>query len=202
MALASRHFTLVRKMFSTSYNLKKRNEFLNKFVDHKLYGLSPKKPGEQHPTVNDELPNRIATGTVIIKPNIAEFTPTSVRFEDGSMEDVDSVILATGYKFGFPFLEKSVIDVVENRVRLYKFMFPPTLERNTLAIIGCFQPLGAIMPICEQQCRLATRVFKVTVRGLMHFGKLREKSAKTVKPRMHSGNDLMHSVSNRHHDDR
>lgn len=39
-------------------------------------------------------------------------------------------------------------------------MFPPELERPTLAVIGLVQPLGAIMPISEMQARWATRVFK------------------------------------------
>ena len=71
--------------------------------------------------------------------------------------------LATGYRFGFPFIDKSVVDVKENRLPFYKYMFPPDLQHPTLAIIGCIQPLGAVMPISELQCRLATRVFKVRV---------------------------------------
>ena len=73
------------------------------------------------------------------------------------------VVLATGYIFGFPFLDKRVVDVKENRLPFYKYMFPPDLKHNTLAVIGCIQPLGAIMPISELQCRLATRVFKVGI---------------------------------------
>ena len=47
-----------------------------------------------------------------------------------------------------------------NKATLYKYMFPPGLERPTLAVIGLVQPLGAIMPISEMQARWATRVFK------------------------------------------
>lgn len=90
-----------------------------------------------------------------------EIYQTGVEFEDGTFEDdIDAVILATGYRFGFPFLDKSVIDVVNNKVELYKLMFPSDLEKKTLACIGFIQPLGAIMPISEQQCRLFTRVVK------------------------------------------
>lgn len=47
----------------------------------------------QHPTVNDELPNRILSGTVQVKPNIRRFHETSVEFDDGSIvEDVDLVV--------------------------------------------------------------------------------------------------------------
>ena len=75
--------------------------------------------------------------------------------------DIDAVIFATGYSFAFPFLEDSV-QVVKNKVSLYKKVFPPNLEKPTLAIIGLIQPLGAIMPISELQGRWATQVFKVS----------------------------------------
>uniref|UniRef100_UPI000B4DAFE4 dimethylaniline monooxygenase [N-oxide-forming] 5-like n=1 Tax=Lonchura striata TaxID=40157 RepID=UPI000B4DAFE4 len=48
---------------------------LNARFDHTLYGLKPKhRIFHQHPTVNDDLPNRIISGRVQVKPNIQEFT--------------------------------------------------------------------------------------------------------------------------------
>ncbi|XP_039555140.1 flavin-containing monooxygenase 5-like isoform X1 [Passer montanus] len=133
---------------------------LNSRFDHTLYGLKPKHGIlDQHPTVNDDLPNRIISGRVRVKPNVREFTETSAIFEDGTREDVDAVVFATGYSFSFPFLE-SCVKVVENQIPLYKFMFPPELEKPTLAFIGLIQPWGAIMPISELQSRWAAYVFK------------------------------------------
>ncbi|XP_054240605.1 flavin-containing monooxygenase 5-like [Indicator indicator] len=133
---------------------------LNARFDHSHYGLKPKhRVFDQHPTVNDDLPNRILSGRVQVKPNIKEFTETSAIFEDGTREEIDAVVFATGYSFSFPFLE-SCVKVVENQISLYKFVFPPDLEKPTLAFIGLIQPLGAIMPISELQSRWATRVFK------------------------------------------
>ncbi|XP_075944653.1 flavin-containing monooxygenase 5-like [Anarhichas minor] len=135
---------------------------LNRRFDHALYNLKPKhRLFSQHPTVNDELPNRILSGTVQVKPNIRRFQGSSVEFDDGSVvEDVDLVVFATGYRFSFPFLASQVVSVSENKASLYKYVFPPELDRPTLAIIGLVQPLGAIMPISEMQARWATRVFK------------------------------------------
>ncbi len=115
--------------------------------------------------VNDDLPNRILSGTVSVKPNVQEFRGSSVVFEDGTVEDdIDLVVFATGYTFSFPFLSSHVIPVSKNKVSLYKYIYPPGLERPTLAVIGLIQPLGAIMPISEMQARWATRVFK----GIKH----------------------------------
>uniref|UniRef100_A0A8C2Z814 Flavin-containing monooxygenase n=1 Tax=Cyclopterus lumpus TaxID=8103 RepID=A0A8C2Z814_CYCLU len=129
--------------------------------DHSLYNLKPAhRMFSQHPTVNDELPNRILSGTVQVKPNIRRFQGSSVEFDDGSVvEDVDLVVFATGYRFSFPFLASHVVSVSENKASLYKYVFPPELDRPTLAIIGLVQPLGAIMPISEMQARWATREF-------------------------------------------
>lgn len=47
----------------------------------------------QHPTVNEELPNRIISGTLQVKPNISRFDGSSVHFDDGSIvEDLDLVV--------------------------------------------------------------------------------------------------------------
>ncbi|XP_068808054.1 flavin-containing monooxygenase 5 isoform X2 [Struthio camelus] len=134
---------------------------INARFDHALYGLQPQhRILHQHPTINDDLPNRIISGRVKVKPNVREFTATAAIFEDGTKEDdIDAVVFATGYSFSFPFLEDCVT-VVENQISLYKFMFPIDLQKPTLAFIGLIQPLGAIMPISELQCRWATRVFK------------------------------------------
>ncbi|KAM7410297.1 hypothetical protein PAMA_001642 [Pampus argenteus] len=139
---------------------------LNQQFDHSLYNLKPKhRLFSQHPTLNDELPNRILSGTIQVKPNICRFQGSSVEFGDGSVaEDVDLVVFATGYRFSFPFLASHVVSVSENKTSLYKYVFPPELDRPTLAIIGLVQPLGAIMPISEMQARWATRVFKGCVK--------------------------------------
>ncbi|XP_071421437.1 flavin-containing monooxygenase 5-like isoform X1 [Pithys albifrons albifrons] len=150
---------------------------LNARFDHTLYNLKPQhRVFDQHPTVNDDLPNRIISGRVRVKPNIQEFRETSVTFEDGTREDIDAVVFATGYSFSFPFLE-SCVKVVENQIPLYKFMFPPDLEKPTLAFIGLIQPLGAIMPISELQCRWATHVFK----GLRHLPPLADMQAEITQ---------------------
>jgi len=38
-------------------------------------------------------------------------------------------------------------------------VFPPSLEKPTLAVFGCIHPRGAIFPLSELQARWATQVF-------------------------------------------
>ncbi|NXV63380.1 FMO5 monooxygenase, partial [Molothrus ater] len=160
VSYASRFLHLIQNLVPKSILNSLMEWKLNARFDHTLYGLKPKHGVlDTHPTVNDDLPNRIISGRVRVKPNIQEFTETSAIFEDGTREDVDAIVFATGYSFSFPFLE-GCVKVVENEIPLYKFMFPPDLEKPTLAFIGLIQPWGAIMPISELQSRLAIYVFK------------------------------------------
>jgi len=134
---------------------------VNQRFDHEVFALRPQHPIQgQHPMVNDDLPHRIITGSVVIKPNVSHLTKTGVVFDDGSeVSDLDAVIFCTGYKIGFKFIDHSILPVSDNKVELYKYVFPPNLARPTLAVLGCIQPLGAIFPISELQARWATQVF-------------------------------------------
>ena len=141
---------------------------LNATFDHKLYGLKPTHRAlSQHPMVNDSLPNRIITGRVIIKSNIQEFVEDGVIFEgDDKVTKVDTVILATGYSFWFPFLDRDVLeyDQHDNIVDLYKFMFNPALDHpETLPFIGLFQTIGAGFPAGELQVRWFIELMKGNV---------------------------------------
>ncbi|XP_056379580.1 flavin-containing monooxygenase 5-like isoform X2 [Hyla sarda] len=162
IAKLSRFLNLLKKMLPKSLGNYVAEKEVNRRFNHGNYGLLPRhRYTSQHPTVNDDLPNRIVSGYVQVRSNVKEFTDTGVIFEDGTKEEnIDAVIFATGYSFSFPFCEETVITVKENKVSLYKFMFPYHLEKPTLAVVGLIQPIGAIMPISELQSRLASRVFK------------------------------------------
>lgn len=136
-------------------------KMLNERFDHEVFALQPQHPiAGQHPMVNDALPHRIIIGSVVIKPNVSSFTETGVIFDDGTqINDLDAVIFCTGYKIGFRFIDQSILPLSDNKVDLYKYVFPPNLTKPTLAVIGCVQPLGAIFPLSELQGRWATRVF-------------------------------------------
>jgi dimethylaniline monooxygenase (N-oxide forming) len=130
--------------------------FLNSRFDHKLYGLEPSHHvWSQHPMVNDALPNRILSGTVIVKGDIQEFTEDGVIFEgESEVTKCAVVVMATGYEVSFPFLDKSILDTGGNEVPLYKYMFQPKLMHpETLAFIALTQPVGPLIPIAELQSR-------------------------------------------------
>ncbi|KAK7088679.1 flavin-containing monooxygenase 5-like [Littorina saxatilis] len=125
-------------------------------IDHTRVGLRPKHGLlGAHPTINDELPAHLLNGRVEVRPHVASLSGREVAFEDGLREEVDTVILATGYDYRLDFVSPDVIQVAENRVRLYKYVFPPRLPHASLAVIGLVQAIGAVMPIAEIQSRWA-----------------------------------------------
>lgn len=117
----------------------------------------------KEPVFNDELPSRILCGTLSIKPGVKEFTKTSAVFEDGTVfKAIDCVIFATGYANAYSFLDDSIIKSRNNEVTLFKGIFPPVIEKPTLAVIGLVQSLGAAIPTVDQQARWAAKVFAST----------------------------------------
>lgn len=136
--------------------------------NHELYGLKPKhRPLQQHPFLNDDLANRIICGSVVIKPNVREFSDDGfgVTFDDGShIDQIDCVLMATGFNIAFPYINKEILPVEQNHVRLYKYVWPANMKHSTLAVMGLIQPWGAINPITELQARWAVRVFNGTTK--------------------------------------
>jgi dimethylaniline monooxygenase (N-oxide forming) len=110
--------------------------------DHKLF--------EAHPTVSSELLPRLGHGDIAVKPNIDRYSGgRSVRFVDGSEEEIDLVVYCTGYKMTFPFFDPEVFSAPDNRLPLYRRV--ASVERPGLYLIGFIQPLGPIMPLAEAQ---------------------------------------------------
>ena len=104
---------------------------------------------EEHPTISSDLPSLVRERRVTMKPDVARLEEKCVRFADGTVESVDAVILATGYRIAFPFLDRTVMAPEDNAVRLYRNVVHPDVPG--LHFIGLIQPWGAIFPIAEVQ---------------------------------------------------
>jgi hypothetical protein len=110
---------------------------------------------EAHPTVSSELLLRLGSGDAIAKPNVASLERDSVRFTDGSVEPIDAIVYATGYRITFPFFDPEFISAPGNVLPLYKRMFKPGVD--DLGFIGFGQAIPTIFPFAECQAKLAGR---------------------------------------------
>ncbi|XP_005102594.1 flavin-containing monooxygenase 5-like, partial [Aplysia californica] len=156
------HQAMSRLNHLTTFLPGRDRRFTNKVnakYDHVRFSLAP--TGDKFGvTFSDDLPMRILVGDVTIKTDIQKFTKNGATFTDGTrIEDIDVVVMGTGYTYTLPFLDKEEVCVKNSFPFLYKFVFPVGREDNSLAVIGLVQPLGALPPILETQARWATRVF-------------------------------------------
>ena len=137
---------------------------VNRRYKHSNYGLSPNFRFDGGAvTISDDLPNRILLGTINVKADVTTFTEHGAKFEDGTeLDDIDVVILGTGYNFSFPFLDKDIIKIDGHFPYLYELVWPTQLHPPTLAVVGLVQPFGALPPILEIQARWASVVFSGT----------------------------------------
>uniref|UniRef100_A0ABK0LFY6 Dimethylaniline monooxygenase [N-oxide-forming] n=1 Tax=Rattus norvegicus TaxID=10116 RepID=A0ABK0LFY6_RAT len=135
---------------------------MNSWFNHVNYGVAPEDRTQlREPVLNDELPGRIITGKVLIKPSIKEVKENSVVFNNTPKEEpIDVIVFATGYSFAFPFLDESIVKVEDGQASLYKYIFPAHLPKPTLAVIGLIKPLGSMIPTGETQARWVVQVLK------------------------------------------
>ena len=94
--------------------------------DHRLF--------ESHPLMNTQILHYLGHGDCIAKPDVERFDGDHVVFADGSREQIDLVITATGYQHSIPFLDDGVLEMKGGRPVLYLGIFPQSCPN--LAALG------------------------------------------------------------------
>jgi len=79
-------------------------------------------------------------GLAIAKPDVSRLEGSTVHFRDGTSEDFDVMINATGYNITFPFFDEAFLSAPDNRLPLYKRMLKPGID--DLAFIGLGDPFA------------------------------------------------------------
>jgi hypothetical protein len=110
---------------------------------------------ESHPVINSNLLYHIRHGDIHPRPDIQRFDGQMVHFTDGTVEEYDAVIVATGYKITFPFFEDSFLDYTQGDVDLYLQMFHT--QHPSLAFMGLFQAQGCLWTLSEIQAQLVAQ---------------------------------------------
>lgn len=100
--------------------------------DYKIY--------ESHPIVNTLILNHLGQGDLRIVADIDRFDGRTVHFRDGSSGEYDTVILATGYKLDYPFVERGELAWNGMAPRLYLNAFTPSF--NGLYVMGMIEASG------------------------------------------------------------
>jgi hypothetical protein len=110
---------------------------------------------QDHPTITDTVPSRIAHGKIAPKGAIESFEGEHVRFADGRVEPVDAIVWCTGYRVEIPFLDPALLAPGPAELPLYRRVFH--LDRDDLFFVGLMQSTGSAFPIVERQAELVAR---------------------------------------------
>ncbi len=115
-----------------------------------------------HPTISGDLLSRLGHGDITVKPSVARFDGSEVEFTDGSSVQADVVVYCTGYRVSFPFLDESFAVSADNHIDLYRRVV--SVDHPGLYFIGLLQPIGAVMPLAEQQAHWVADLITGTCR--------------------------------------
>lgn len=100
---------------------------LLKFINGDVTRLGLPKPDhkifESHPILNTQLLHYLGHGDVVAKGDVERLDGKDVVFKDGSREQVDVVLCATGYEWQVPYVDKAAFSWKGARPDNYLQMF-------------------------------------------------------------------------------
>ena len=105
--------------------------------------------GRSHALSNATIVQHIAYRRVEVKNGIASIEGRRIIFSDGTSEEFDTLIAATGYRIDLPFLSEEILSVRDNVVQLYNRMIHP--DWPGLYFIGLVNINGSANQVYERQ---------------------------------------------------
>ncbi|MBV6659766.1 NAD(P)-binding domain-containing protein [Pseudomonas yamanorum] len=127
-------------------------KFLLKFLVGDLTRWGLPKPDhslfETHPIVNSQLIHHLQHGNISVKKNIDRLDGECVVFEDGSREQIDLILCATGFKWGAECAAK-FFEWQNGRPLLYLSMF--SREHRNLCAIGYLDQNSSAFKLFDTQ---------------------------------------------------
>jgi len=95
---------------------------------------------ETHPVMNTQVLYHAGHGDIHIRRNLARFSETGVEFVDGTSGEYDLVMLATGYKLHYPFIDPGHLNWRGNSPDLYLNIFTP--KHRNVFVLGMVEATG------------------------------------------------------------
>lgn len=112
------------------------------------------------PVVNDLLPYWIRHGRITARPAIESIAGKEVRFVDGTSDEFDAILWATGYRVDLPFLDDDRLQWRDGvPLRLGATTIPVTLP--DLYFVGLGAPRGPQLPTYSAEAMLIERMLTI-----------------------------------------
>jgi cation diffusion facilitator CzcD-associated flavoprotein CzcO len=127
--------------------------------DHKIY--------ESHPVVNSLVLQHAGQGDLRVRPDLAGVEGRTVRFADGTAGDYDLILLATGYRLDYPFVDPAHLAWAGpgsgTSPRLFCNVVPPSA--NGLFVVGMLEASGIGWQGRAEQAELVARFLAADAAG-------------------------------------
>jgi hypothetical protein len=105
-----------------------------------------------HPIMNTQVLHHLAHGDLVAKSDVRHLTATGAAFADGSTEDIDVVLLATGYEYRVPFLDEGLLRWKAGHPQLYLNVF--SREHDSLYVLGFIEFADAAYKRFDEMAQL------------------------------------------------
>ena len=119
--------------------------------DTSKLGFKPLSGERAHITSNGTIVTDIAYNRIEIKQGVERIEGKTLHFVDGTAEEFDVIIAATGYLIDLPYISRDIIPLEDNRLDLYKRMAQPGWPG--LYFPGFFNTDTALNLVYEHQAR-------------------------------------------------
>ncbi|WP_299640668.1 NAD(P)-binding domain-containing protein [uncultured Ruegeria sp.] len=139
--------------------------------DYQLY--------ESHPVVNSLVLYHAGHGDLRIRPDIERLEGHTVHFKDGTSEDYDMILAATGYKLHYPFIGKDLLNWQGDAPHLYLNTIHP--ERDDLFVLGMVEATGLGWQGRHEQAEMVARYIKGLQNGCPAAADLKADKQKDYK---------------------
>lgn len=142
---------------------------------------------ESHPVMNSLILHHIGQGDIAPRGDIARFEGDQVVFEDGSHETYDTVLLATGYKLDYPFIDRTELNwpASAGAPQLYLNVFHPRHDR--LFMMGMVEAAGLGWEGRNEQAELVALYIRGLESGAPEAARIRQIKAQLASGRIDGG---------------
>lgn len=113
---------------------------------------------ESHPVVNSLIIHHLGHGDLDIMKDIERIEGSTVHFKDGESKDYDLILLATGFKLNYTFIDKENLNWVNNSPKLFMNIFHP--KYDDLFVLGMVEATGVGFEGRYNQAEIIARYIK------------------------------------------
>lgn len=140
---------------------------------------------ESHPVINSLFLHHIGHGDINVRPDIKQLTANGVEYVDGTHEDYDLILQATGYKLHYPFIEREHLNWQGHAPQLYLNVFNP--RHDNLFVMGMVEASGLGWQGRDDQAQLVAEVIRLQRDNPAAFSRFQDKVQAQAAQRIDGG---------------